>query len=962
MRLIIDLQGAQAESRNRGIGRYSLALAQAMARNDDGHQIHVALNGDFPESISAIRDVFDGLLPEDRFHVWWPTGSPSRKGKKLPDEMLREAFLASLKPDIVHVSSMFEGLGSQAVTSVGAFAPELLTAVTLYDLIPLIYKKPYLQNPEIAHWYFSKIAHLRRADLLLGISESATQEAVDHLGFDPARAVNISSAVDPHFVRQSITPEREAELRAKFGLHRPFFMYTGGIDYRKNLEGLIRAYARLPPDVRSTHQLAIVCAHKPEDKAYLEQVGYNHGLGEGELVLTGFVSEEDLVSLYNLCFLFVFASWHEGFGLPALEAMNCGAPVIGSNTSSLPEVIGREDALFDPRSDESIAQKMLEVIRRPAFRDQLIRHGDVQAARFSWDASATRALSAMQQQVEATAGRRASEIQPVRRHRPRLAFVSPLPPDQSGIADYSAELIPELAQHYEIDLIALHQETSDKQLVGAAHMRDVAWFESHSASYDRVIYQFGNSEFHLHMRELINRIPGVVVLHDFFLSGMYVHAEFVVGERHAWSRELYNSHGYAALHERLTTDEHVRTMTRYPCNFSVISRAIGVIVHSRYSRQLAASWYGDECGHDWQHIPLLRKPVGVTDSRRDRASLGLPGDAFVICSFGIVAETKLSRRLFKSWLASEAAKDPNSYIIFVGKAPGEYGAALMRDIEESGLAARVRVTGWADEETYRQYLAASDVAVQLRTSSRGETSAAVLDALNYGVATIVNANGSMAEFPDNVVCKLADDFEDERLTEALDWLHSDRAARVRIGEAGQSLILDQHSPRECATAYAQALEEAYGRANAGRFGLLMRLADEVLGDANVDDVKVASAITSSLPMPASARQVFLDVTDEMRAERSSTFDTMLTSAFARSRSVGFGRIEPVYWSEQHRAYVYARKFMLGFLKCDADVLHDEVVDVRSGDVLLISEDVGPSGNSDWLVARGVVSRPIEALI
>ena len=107
----------------------------------------------------------------------------------------------------------------------------------------------------------------------------------------------------------------------------------------------------------------------------LEQLAARHGMSRDELVLTGYVPDEDLVALYNLCALFVFPSWHEGFGLPALEAMRCGAPVIAANSSSLPEVVGWEDALFAPRSDDAMADKMTRALTDSSFRAELVRRG-----------------------------------------------------------------------------------------------------------------------------------------------------------------------------------------------------------------------------------------------------------------------------------------------------------------------------------------------------------------------------------------------------------------------------------------------------------------------------------------------------------------------------------------------------------------------------------------------------------
>ncbi len=154
------------------------------------------------------------------------------------------------------------------------------------------------------------------------------------------------------------------------GSPRPFVICTREESiFEKNVDGLIRAYALLPQALRAQHQLVIVCAVHMQDRLRLEAVAKKQGLAPDELVLTGFVPEDELVLLYNQCKLFAFPSWHEGFGLPALEAMACGRAVIGSNSSSLPEVIGREDALFDARSDASIAEKIAQVLSDDAFKD-----------------------------------------------------------------------------------------------------------------------------------------------------------------------------------------------------------------------------------------------------------------------------------------------------------------------------------------------------------------------------------------------------------------------------------------------------------------------------------------------------------------------------------------------------------------------------------------------------------------
>ena len=159
------------------------------------------------------------------------------------------------------------------------------------------------------------------------------------------------------------------------------------------------AYSLLSQELRAEHQLVIVSKIQEDERDNLIQLAKQAGLVENELILTGYVPDEDLIALYNLATLFVFPSKHEGFGLPVLEAMACGAPVIGSNTTSVPEVIGWEEALFDPYSAKSIAQKMGFALQDETWRTQLREHGLRQARKFSWDASAKRAIKAFEDNI-----------------------------------------------------------------------------------------------------------------------------------------------------------------------------------------------------------------------------------------------------------------------------------------------------------------------------------------------------------------------------------------------------------------------------------------------------------------------------------------------------------------------------------------------------------------------------------
>ncbi len=402
MRLVLDLQGAQTESRFRGIGRYSLALAQAITRNANGHEIWVVLNGNFPETIESIRATFKGLIPPNRVVVFdvpslvsWESAENSWRRRAA--ELIRESFLAEMQADMVHVSSLFEGSNlCNAVISLGTLGQHPPTAITLYDLIPLLNPTSYLGAEWVRQWYTDKVCSLKQADLLLAISDSARQEAMSALGLTGEQIVTISAAHTDNFRPCLLNGTKKQQVLASYGLNLPYLMYSGALESRKNLDRLLKAFALLPKELQSKHQLLFVGKVSDFDRLHLDTLASQLGITP-QFVLAGHIADEDLVTLLSHCALFVFPSLHEGFGLPALEAMACGAPSIGSKTTSVPEVIGRADALFDPSDPDDMAEKITQVLTNDDFLKSLREHALVQAKKFSWDLCAQRAVAAFEQ-------------------------------------------------------------------------------------------------------------------------------------------------------------------------------------------------------------------------------------------------------------------------------------------------------------------------------------------------------------------------------------------------------------------------------------------------------------------------------------------------------------------------------------------------------------------------------------
>ncbi|MCX5539972.1 glycosyltransferase family 1 protein [Paraburkholderia sp. CNPSo 3076] len=404
MRIAIDLQSAQCESRFRGIGRYSLSLACAMVREaaSRGHELYIVLNGKFPETIPVLRNAFTGLIGQDRILVF--TCPPNTSGmtdgggwRSRAAQLVREEFFGNLQPDVIHLSSLFEGWGDEANTGIGSGLRNLPTAVTLYDLIPHVMSDIYLADPGYREFYMSKLAALKRSDFMLAISDYSRREAIAELDIPEEHVVSISAAISSDFAPVTLDAESANQLLAKYDITSPFVLYVpGGFDPRKNFDRLIDAYAALPAQLRANLQLVIGSKLPDGMRQVLTDKAASAGLTERELRLTDYLSEDDLVALYGLCRLSVFPSLYEGFGLPALEAMACGAPVIASQTSSLPEVIGREDALFDPLSVPDMTRELMRALTDKQFLAGLRKHCLEFAKNFSWERSAVLALDGLE--------------------------------------------------------------------------------------------------------------------------------------------------------------------------------------------------------------------------------------------------------------------------------------------------------------------------------------------------------------------------------------------------------------------------------------------------------------------------------------------------------------------------------------------------------------------------------------
>jgi glycosyltransferase involved in cell wall biosynthesis len=283
--------------------------------------------------------------------------------------------------------------------------PTVPTVVTVHDLIPLILPA-YRGSPLVRLYTRLVAAAARRAEAIITVSQASERDIVRYLQIPPERIHVTYEAAGEAFqpVEDEACPEpsRRAQLaaiRQKYALPERYLLYLGGFDQRKNLSTLLRAFALLV----SKQQARLVIAGRlpgrdgplfPDPRRQVGELGL-----EERVIFTGWVPEEDKPALLSGATAFVFPSLYEGFGLPALEAMACGTPVIASSRSSLPEVVGEGGILVEPTDVEALVEAMRVLLADDVLRAELRQRALAQAARFSWKQTALETLAVYRKAV-----------------------------------------------------------------------------------------------------------------------------------------------------------------------------------------------------------------------------------------------------------------------------------------------------------------------------------------------------------------------------------------------------------------------------------------------------------------------------------------------------------------------------------------------------------------------------------
>jgi len=345
-----------------GIGTYVSNLVRGLARLDRDDEYTLICHPSDAEFVTSLGANF--------------TAVPDRAG----NYSVREQFSIPMdvwraRPDVFHAPHYV--------------LPPLTpgtTVVTIHDCIHLRFPQ-YLPNTA-AHWYARVFMSgaARKAARVITVSEASKRDIIQFLHTPADKVEVVYNGFDERLTSPSA--EDEARVRDRFQLDAPFVLYVGTIKPHKNVDRLIEAFARLRQRGMDNVKLLII-GDDISKYSNLRRLVHRHQLHQHVRFL-GFVSTDTLAALYQLARVFVFPSLYEGFGLPPLEAMANGTPVITSNVSSLPEVVADAALLIDPMDAGSIADAMHRVLTEPDLRADLVRRGRERVKAFSWQRSAAR--------------------------------------------------------------------------------------------------------------------------------------------------------------------------------------------------------------------------------------------------------------------------------------------------------------------------------------------------------------------------------------------------------------------------------------------------------------------------------------------------------------------------------------------------------------------------------------------
>lgn len=608
MNIAIDIQPIVSKSKYRGIGKYVTGLLNSLFKQDKENK-YFLFNMYEPTNINELLSFGDNVqysyfyMGDDSYlltKMFYHMDIFYQKNEDLLCELYQK-YIEANKIDLFFISSPIDVWCSYKKE----WFAGTKVATIIYDLIPQIFSDDYFKGEGSKKRYREAINFLRSADKLLAISQSVKNDCINLWGISPEKIDVIYSGVDERFNQYHLTEEAADGVLKRLHISGKFLLFPSAPDYRKNLYPTLEAYGLLPEQIKNEYQLVITGSVFPEFKAeLLNRIGLM-GL-RGNVVVTDYISTDELIALYKNARLLVFPSMYEGFGLPVLEAFVTRLPVVTSNNSSLLEIAKDAAVLVDPFDIQSIA----DGIQTALDTDFVQFEPEIQkrVAYFTWDNTA----KLTRESIEAIG---ASEPETFEEEGTKRCIAYFAPINQESPLKYQYLSVLELlAGQFEVDVFVEDSKGLDFQK-NNIRIKKASDFGAYSNKYFETVFYLANDPGNMYMIPCLRANKGVVILNDLNLHrGAY---EYNVLRNENWkeyetivSDELSNGKQIVQMLRDQKADSE-KVVEELALNRFVLEYAKKIIVYRQEDRKYLLE---DNVGYN---IKIFDIPV-LQDTEKER--------------------------------------------------------------------------------------------------------------------------------------------------------------------------------------------------------------------------------------------------------------------------------------------------------------------------------------------------------
>ncbi len=777
MKIIIDATPLKTESIRRGVGKYTRSLLRFIIKNGSEHSFYLFnLPKEYVHEFSFNNVLFDTKTPSEDFIN---------------------------KFDFFLITSLFE------CTEKLNLNIDIITCkkgLIFFDLIPVLFWEEYIDKltDKMKEEYFERLQLVSVFDIIFSISETTKNDLINILEIPGSRIQTIYAGIEESFFNWPKSQKSFNTLKKKFNIFQPYIMSTPGIDFRKNILGIIEGYANLPRQSQEKYQMIIVCHIPREIQRNLMELWLSLGLKKEKLILTDYISQEELITLYDYAEVFLFPSLYEGFGLPLAEAMSRGCPVITAKNSSLIEVC-ESSAIYidDPLDYQNIGDMLFEVLSNKVLMKKMSELGKNQALKFNWDKVSLFFLKKVEELlINDTIMREEKKY--------KIAFFGPLKPQNTGIADYSENLISYLENYYQIDFfIDDGYIPANEQLIRQNRIFHHKKFSLMVEDYDCIMYQLGNSTFHTYMLEYMLNYPGLLVIHDCTIHGLlyYLYTQNKT-LKSKYLCEVFENYGYLDYKKFKDTIESGLHPDLYDLNYNFLKKYIDknyvTLVNSDYMKTILEKQITFA---DIRVVPFSFPEKQRTGNRTICAD-DIQGQ-FIISSFGRITKTKRIDVVLKAF-SQLLKRNPNLNIqlLLVGEIFDDVHEEIFSLIINEKLEDHIVCTGFIEETDFDKYYDMTDICINLRYPSTGGMSATFLKSLMKGIPTIVTNIPPYSDFPDDCVVKVnVNNDEAEYIADVIEKLINNVAFREKMKYNITNYIEKNFSIERVLEIYRQAIHD-----------------------------------------------------------------------------------------------------------------------------------------------------------